>query len=138
MRERDEMEFHRNLKVVEGTYEAKANWGKITVTLEAIPNYAGGKGRPDELLAIEVKFAILGTDIKLSIPVLIELGKTGFSDAMVDLNEFCERSMSGEQKSHIEIPMIVVGGDSYKKMGPQERQLIARFNLTQVPKRMVK
>jgi len=138
MRERDEMEFHRKLKVVEGAYEAKTNWGKITVTLEAIPNYAGGKGRPDELLAIEVKFAILGTDIKLSIPVLIELGKTGFSDAVVDLNEFCERSISGEQKSHIEIPMIVIGGDSYKKSGPHERQLTARFILTQVPKRMVK
>lgn len=138
MKERDEMELYRKLKVIEGTYETKTEWGKITVTLGAIPSYAGGKGRPDELLAIEVKFAYFGTDIKLSVPVLIESGKAGFSDAVVDLNEFCERSISGEQKSHIEIPMIVIGGDRFKKSGPHERQLTARFVLTQVPKRMVK
>lgn len=138
MSERNEMDFHRKLKVVEGKYEAKTDWGKITITLEAIPNYAGGKGRPDEILVVGVEFAILGTDVKSSIPVLIELEKAGFNDAVIDLNEFCDRSTSGEQSSHLEIPMIVIGGDSYKKLPSQERKLTAHFSLTQVPKRMVK
>ena len=138
MKERDEMELHRKMKTIEGEYEAKTDWGKITITLHAIPSYAGGKGRPDEILTIKVKFAILGTNIELSMPVLIELGKAGYSDAAVDLNEFCERSISGEQKSHLDIPMIIIGGDGYKKLRSQERQLAARFNLTQVPKRMIK
>jgi len=138
MRERDEMELHRKMKKIEGEYEAKTNWGKIAITIKAIPSYAGGKGRPDEILTIEVKFAMLGTDIKLSMPVLIELAKTGYSDAVVDLSEFCKRSISGEQKSRLEIPMIIIGGDRYKKLKHQERQLTARFVLKQVPKRMIK
>jgi len=137
MKERDEMELHRKMKMIEGEYEAKTDWGKIAITLDAIPSYAGGKGRPDEILALKVKFAILGTDIALSIPVLIELAKVGYSDAIVDLNEFCERSISGEQKSHLEIPMIIIGGDRYRKLKSQERQLTARFNLIQVPKRII-
>jgi len=138
MKERDEMELHRKMKTIEGEYEAKTDWGKIAITLDAIPSYAGGKGRPDEILTIKVKFAILGANIELSIPVLIELAKVGYSDALVDLKEFCERSILGEQKSHVEIPMIAIGGDCYKKLRSQERQLTARFNLTQVPMRMIR
>ncbi|MCL0082011.1 hypothetical protein M1N89_02180 [Dehalococcoidia bacterium] len=56
--------------------------------------------------------------MKLSVPVLIEVAtKGGWSgDAKVDLEKFCERTISGEQQSYLEIPMIVVGGDSYKKL----------------------
>lgn len=138
MREKDEMELHRKMQEIEGKYEAKTDWGKIVITLDAIPNYAGGKGCPDEILAVKVEFAMLGTDVELSIPVLIEAEKAGYSDAMVDLNKFCERSISGEQKSYLEIPMIVVGGDNYKKLKSLHRQLVARFSMTQVPKRVIK
>ena len=138
MKERAEMEFHRKMKAIEGKYEVRTDWGKIAITLDAIPNYAGGKGCPDEILTVNVKFAILGTDIELLTPVLIELGKVGYSDAVVDLNKFCKRSISGEQKSYLEIPMIIVGGDDYKKLRSREKQLTARFNLTQVPNRMIK
>jgi len=138
MKESEEMELHRKMQEIEGKYEVKTDWGKIVITLDAIPNYAGGKGCPDEILTVKVEFAILGTDIELSTPVLIEVEKAGYGDAIVDLDKFCGRSISGEQKSYLEIPMIVVGGDNYKKLKSKEKQLTARFNITQVPKRIIK
>ena len=137
MKESEEMELHRKMQKIEGEYEVKTDWGKIVITLDAIPNYAGGKGCPDEILNIKVKFAILGSDVELSAPVLVEREKAGYSDAVADLDKFCKRSISGEQKSYLEIPMIIVGGASYRKLKSTERQLIARFNMTQVPKRII-
>ncbi len=138
MKESEEMIFHRKMKQIEGKYEAKADWGKIVMTLDAIPNYAGGKGCPDEILVVKVKFAILGTDIELSTPVLIELEKIGHAGAEEDLNKFCKRSISNEQESYLEIPMVIVGGDHYKKLKSQRKQLTARINITQVPKRVMR
>ena len=140
MKETKEMELHRKMQEIEGKYDAITDWGKgkIVITLDAIPNYAGGKGCPDEILTVKVKLAILGTDVLLSVPVLIELEKVGYAGAEEDLNKFCERSISGEQKSYLEIPMIVVGGNRCKKIKSQKRQLSARVNITQVPKRVVK
>lgn len=138
MKEREEAELHRKMKEIEGTYKVNTDWSKIVITLYAIPNYAGGKGCPDEILAVKVKFAILGTDVELSCPVLIELEKVGYSGAEEDIRKFCERSIAGEQKSYLEIPIIVVGGDSYKRLKSQSIQLGARVNITQVPKRLLK
>jgi len=136
--EKEETKFHRKLKQIEGKWQVKTEWGSIDVILEAIPNYAGGKGCPDEILVVKVKIPILGTDVELSTPVLIELEKIGYSKAEEDLNKFCERSISGEQESYLKIPMIVIGGDSHKEMIKSEKkELSARFNITQVPKRMV-
>jgi len=137
MKESEEMELHRKMQGIEGKYEVKTDWGKIVITLDAIPNYAGGKGCPDEIVTVKVGFAILGTAIELLAPVLIEAEKAGYGGAIIDLDKFCERSISAEQKSYLEIPMIVVGGDNYKKLKSIERQLTARFNMTQVPKRMI-
>jgi len=140
MKEKDEMELHRKMKEIEDKYEVKTTWGKIVITLDAIPNYAGREGRPDEILVVKVNFAILGTDVKLSVPVLIEVAtKGGWSgDAKVDLEKFCERTISDEQQSYVGISMIVVGGDSYKKLESKKGQLTIRFNITQVPKRIIK
>lgn len=138
MRESEEMELHRRVQQIEGKHEVKTDWGKIVITFDAIPNYAGGKGCPDEILTVNVKFAILGTEVELSTPVLIELEKIGYPGAEEDIRKFCERSISGEQKSYLEIPMIVVGGDNYRKLRNQQRMLTARVNITQVPKRLMK
>lgn len=139
MKDNDEMEIHRKVQQIAGKYESETEWGngKIIITLDAIPNYAGGKGCPDEILNVTVSFAIFGTDIRLSAPVLIEGEKAGYGSAVEDLHKFCERSVSGEQKSYLEIPMIVVGGQSYKKLKSSNRQVNARFNMTQVPKRII-
>jgi len=139
MKDKEEAELHRKIKKFESKYPPiRTDWGKITITLDAIPNYAGGKGCPDEILAIGIELSILGTDARLSVPVLIELEKVGYSGAGKDLDKFCQRSICGEQKSYLEIPMIVLGGDKYKKLKSQNRQLSARVNITQVPKRVVK
>jgi len=135
---REEADFHKKMQKFEGRYQIKTDWGKIAITLDAIPNYAGGKGCPDEILTIKVEFAIFGTDVQLSVPVLIELEKVGYTGAEKDLNKFCERSIIGEQKTYLEIPMLIIGGDDYKKLKSQQRQLTARVNITQVPKRVVK
>jgi len=135
--EKDETKFHRKMKEIEGKWQVKTKWGSIEIVLEAIPNYAGGKGCPDEILVVKVKIPILGTDIELSTPILIELEKIGYLGAKEDLNKFCVRSISGEQKSYLEIPMIVIGGDSYRKVGSEKKELSAWFNIIQVPKRIV-
>jgi hypothetical protein len=133
----EEAELHKRLQKIEGSHSVKTDWGEIIITLDAIPNYAGGKGCPDEIAAVKVRFALWGADVQLSIPILIEEEKAGYSAAVADLDKFCERSLSGEQKTYLEIPMIVIGGDSYRKLKSAERQLTARFNTTQVPKRTI-
>lgn len=138
MKEKEEFEFHRKMKKFEGEYLVKTDWGKIVVTLETIPNYAGGKGCPDEILVLKIEFGILGTNVQLSVPILIELEKIGYAGAEEDLNKFCKRSISGEQKSYLEIPMIIVGGNDCIKLKSQQKQLSAQVNITQVPKRIVK
>lgn len=137
MNESDEVMIHRRMKRIEGTSEFQADWGKVTITLNAIPNYAGGKGCPDEILTVAVKFAILGTDLELSIPVLIEGEKSGYSNAVTDLRKFCKRSISGEQNSYLEIPMVVIGGRNYRRLKPLEGNVKARFTRTQIPRRMI-
>jgi len=137
MNESDEMAIHKKMQRIEGKSELKTDWGDIAVALDAIPNYAGGKGCPDEILSVTVKFAILGTDVELSVPILIEAEKGGYSNAVIDLQKFCERSISGEQKSYLEIPMIIIGGENYRKLRPVEKQVKARFSMTQIPRRMI-
>lgn len=137
MNDSDEIAIHKNVQRIEGKSELKADWGNITVVLDAIPNYAGGKGCPDEIVSVTVKFAILGADVELSVPVLIEGEKSGYSNAVIDLQKFCERSISGEQKSYLEIPMIIIGGEHYRKLRPVEKQVKARFSMTQIPRRMI-
>lgn len=137
MRESEEMALHKKMQKIESEYEVKTESGKIVMTLDAVPNYAGGKGCPDEIITVKVRFPLLSTNIQLSIPILIEIEKAGYSAAMVDLDKFCERSILGEQKTYLEIPMIVIGGDSYRKLKSIERQLAARFSTTQVPKKSI-
>jgi hypothetical protein len=137
MKESEEKEVHTKIHKIVGKYNLETEWGKIVIILDAIPNYAGGKGCPDEIVTMKVKFALWGTDIELSAPILIEAEKAGYSAALLDLDKFCERSVSGEQKSYLDIPMIIIGGTSYKKLRSIERQLRTRFNMTQVPKRVI-
>jgi len=138
MYQQDERELHKKVQEIAGRYEAinKTNNMKIILDLDAIPHYAGGKGCPDEILRIELSFELLGTKVKLSAPVLIESEKAGASSAIEDLEKFCFRSLSGEQKSYIEIPMLVVGGQRSKRLGTKTKQISAKFPITQIPKRV--
>lgn len=137
MRESDESLIHRKAKEIEGTYSISTTWGEMVVKLEAIPNYAGGKGCPDEIMCIRVEFPAFGTNVTLTTPVLIEGEKSGSNAAKLDLRKFCERSITGEQRSYVKIPIIVIGGDRYKRLRPTTKQILVQFNPTQVPKRVI-
>jgi hypothetical protein len=123
-----EMKIHRDID---------AGWSNISLDLDAIPNYAGGEGCPDEILTIRLKIPFMGKDIEISVPVLIELEKAGSNAADRDLVKFCERSINDEQNSFLDIPMIVIGGDSNRFIGIEKKPLKARFTINQVPRRMV-
>jgi len=137
MRDVDELMIHRKAKALEGTYEAHASWGRVVVRLEAVPNYAGGKGCPEEILCLRIELPAFGTLVELSAPIHIEWEKAGSSAAKLDVEKFCHRSLSREQKSYLKIPVIVVGGSSFKKLRPTTKGLLAQFNTTQVPRRIV-
>lgn len=137
MREKEETEFHRKMKALEGEHEIKTKWGKINLQLEAIPRFAGGRGRPDEILLVKTELSFIGATAKAVVPVLIELAETGFNDAKVDLEEYCNRSVSGNELSYLEVPMIIIG-NAYKELAPREKQVVAKFNLIEVPKRIIK
>ena len=137
MKETDESLIHRRAKALEGTYPATAPWGGLVVKLDAVPNYAGGKGCPDEILCVTVEFPAFGAKVAVSVPVLIEGEKAGSDAAKLDLEKFCERSLSGEQRSYLKIPVIVIGGSGPKKLKAVSKQMLAEFSTTQVPKRVV-
>jgi hypothetical protein len=136
MREQEEKALHKKLQPICGEYVCNGEFG-ISITLDAIPNFAGGKGCPDEILTIKTKFSLLGTDIEVMVPVLIELEKAGSNSAMEDLTKYCERSVSGEQSSYIQIPMIVIGGQNQKFVKDDSRTVNAAFSIEQVPTRMI-
>lgn len=137
MKENDEILIHRKTKSLEGTYPIATPWGTLVVKLDAVPNYAGGKGCPDEILCVKVEFAAFGADVTVSAPVLIEGEKSGIDGAKLDLKKFCERTVSGEQRSYLKIPVVVVGGAIPKRPKTTTKQLLAQFNTVQVPKRVI-
>lgn len=137
MNQSDEILIHKKAQMLSGTYKADAKWGSIQISLVAIPNYAGGKGCPDEILQLRVEFPAFGTNIILSAPILIEGEKAGISAAGVDVDKFCERSKTGEQNSYLKIPVIVIGGQVNKRIRPTTQAVQARFMTTQVPRRVI-
>jgi hypothetical protein len=137
MRDADENMIHKKAKELEGSYELKTNWGSITIKFDAIPNWAGGKGCPDEVLCLKIGFPAFGTHIELTAPILIEGEKAGSNSAKEDVEKFCNRSITGEQKSYLKIPVIVVGGRRLKKVPTSTKILQAQFNTTQVPRIIV-
>jgi hypothetical protein len=137
MKESDETKLHKKLQPFCHEYIAEAEFGKIYVTLDAIPNFEGGKGCPDEIITVKTKISLLGSDIEVTVPILVELESSGSGNAMKDLQNYSERTISGEQSSYIHIPMIVVGGQNQKFVKDDERILKARFSINQVPIRMI-
>ncbi len=137
MKEIDEVLIHQKAKELEGTYSISTSWGELVIKLDAIPNYAGGKGCPDEIISVRVEFPAFGMNVGLTAPVLIEGEKSGKDAAKLDLKKYCERSITGEQRSYLKIPFIVIGGDVHKTTKSVSKQLTAQFNTTQVPKRVI-
>lgn len=88
-----------------GSWEIETAWGKIKIQLlpERI-GFGSQKGRPDELLTIKVAFNLLGKNLEVQAPVIIECEeRSGISGALKDLYEGKHRD------GYLKIPMLVLG-----------------------------
>ncbi len=112
MKEKDEFKLSRILSRMQGESEAIFPWGKANMEVKYINYSAGGKGCPDSLLVLNIRMPVLDQQVSVQVPVLVEAEKAGMDAAMMDLKNFCERSMKGALEgggsSFIEIPMLVV------------------------------
>lgn len=137
MKEKDEIRLSRTLTKMQGTSEAIFPWGKARINVEYINYSAGGKGCPDSLLIFKISVPVLGKDVSIQVPLLIEAEKAGMSAAIEDLEKFCGRSMLGALEgggsSFIEIPMLVVTETPKPKLKKQSLPLKAHFSIQEVP-----
>lgn len=106
----DEARLHEVLRKLKGEYRLITEWGEITVRIEPVRlGFRGVRGRPDELLVLEVKLPVLGEPISITVPVLIEVEtRGGFNAALKDLRAFSERTRRGEL-NYIKIPFLILG-----------------------------
>jgi len=136
MKEKDEIRLSRILSKMQGTSEAIFPWGKARINVEYINYSAGGKGCPDSLLVLKITLPVLGKDVSLQIPLLIEAEKAGISAAMEDLEKFCKRSMLGTLEgggsSFVEIPMLVVTRMPKPRQKRESATLKAHFRVQEV------
>lgn len=136
MKEKDELKLSRILRKMEGGSEATFSWGKAKVEVKYVNYSAGGRGCPDSLLILKVSMPLLGQDVLVQIPILVEAEKAGMSAAIEDLNKFCERSMRGALEhggdSFIEIPMLVATQTPLRKERKENRTLKVTFKIREV------
>jgi hypothetical protein len=133
MKEKDELKLSRTLSQMEGQSELVFPWGKGTISVKYINYSAGGSGCPDSLLLIKISMPILGKNVTLQAPILVEAEKAGIRAAIQDLDKFCERSIKGALEnggsSFIEIPMLVATPSPRYKGKNEARLVKARFNV---------
>lgn len=129
----DESRTFRLLERYRGEYKLPAEWGNLKVTMRPIRiGYGSKRGRPDEILEIEIKFPLLTEMISLKVPVLIEdESKAGVPGAMVDLKEYSKRTLKGEQDSHLKLPFIIVGTGRSKSTSSKD--IKCEFDIHEIP-----
>ena len=133
MFESDELKLSRILRKLQGEETAKFPWGDVKVRIDYINFSAGGKGRPDSILVLELTLPVLGQRVVVKVPILIEAEKSGIEAAMTDLNEFCERSkkgvLNGGQPSFLEIPMLVTTPSPHAPERVVQRDIRGTFSV---------
>ena len=133
MKEKDELKLSRELSQMEGQSEFIFPWGKGTIDIKYINYSAGGSGCPDSLLLIRISMPVLGENVTLQAPILVEAEKAGIGAAMQDLDKFCDRSTKGSLEgggsSFVEIPMLVATPSPNHKGKEETRLIKARFNI---------
>ncbi|GAG37011.1 unnamed protein product, partial [marine sediment metagenome] len=98
-----------------GKWSIRTDWGMITVTLRPLRiGYSSRKGTPDEILIVGMSFSLLGEEMFLQVPVLLEMEEGGGLPASLeDAVKFVTRMLSGEEEDiyykYLEVPMLVVG-----------------------------
>ncbi|MCL4436352.1 MAG: hypothetical protein M1503_03185 [Thaumarchaeota archaeon] len=103
--------MHEFIEKYRGSWNVKTKYGEIVVSLRPYRiGYGSRRGRPDELIEVELRISILGEWASIVAPILIEAEtKGGLSSAEEDLSEFSKRTRAGEQDSHLSIPYLVIG-----------------------------
>ena len=133
MKEKDELKLSRTLGQMEGKSEFIFPWGKGSITIKYINYSAGGSGCPDSLLILKVSMPVLGRDVSVQAPILIEAEKAGTGAAIQDLDKFCERSakgaLEGGGSSFVEIPMLVATPMPMRRVVEENRILKAKFKI---------
>lgn len=133
MKEKDELKLSRVLGQMEGQSEFVFPWGKGTISIKYVNYSAGGSGCPDSLLLVKVSMPVMGENVSLQAPILVEAEKAGIGAAIQDLDKFCERSTRGAMEnggsSFVELPMLVATPNPVRKETEQTRLLKARFNI---------
>ena len=111
MKEKDETKLSRILYNLQGESTAKFPWGDAQLEIKYINYSSGGMGCPDSLLIVKISLPILGKNVTIQAPILIEAEKAGMNAALEDLEKFCNRSsigaLEGGASSFLEIPMLV-------------------------------
>ena len=136
MKEKDELKLSRILSRMQGESEAVFPWGKAMVMIKYINYSAGGKGCPDSLLVISVTMPVLDQQVSVQVPILVEAEKAGMDAAMMDLKNFCERSMKGALEdgstSFIEIPMLVATERPKPREKKERKELSVTFKIREI------
>jgi hypothetical protein len=136
MKEKDELKLSRILSRIQGESDAIFPWGKAKIKIKYINYSAGGKGCPDSLLILNITMPVLNQQVSVQVPILVEAEKAGIDAAMIDLKNFCERSLKGTLEdggnSFIEIPMLVATEKPKHDEKTERKELSAIFKIREI------
>lgn len=130
----NEAKLHEATERFRGEWEMETDWGVIRVAFRPLRiGYGTAKGTPDEIIIMNMSFPLFGEWLTLQAPILLEMEEEGGLPASLeDLRKFSERTRSGEQESHLELPMMVIG--KIRKSSSIDTVLKAVVKLKEVPK----
>lgn len=130
----NEAKLHEAAERFRGEWEIETDWGVIRVAFRPQRiGYGTAKGTPDEIIIMNMSFPLFGEWMTLQAPILLEMEEEGGMPASLeDLRKFSERTRSGEQESHLELPMIVIGKN--RKSSSIDTVIKAGIKLKEVPK----
>ena len=129
-----EAKLHEATERFRGEWEIKTDWGMIRLSFRPLRiGYGTAKGTLDEIIIMNISFPLFGEWMTLQAPILLEMEEEGGLPASLeDLRKFSERTRSGEQESHLELPMMVIGKN--RKNSSVDTVIKAGIKLKEVPK----
>jgi len=130
----NEAKLHEAAERFRGEWETETDWGVIRVSFRPQRiGYGTAKGTPDEIIVMNVSFPLFGEWMTLQAPILLEMEEEGGTRASLeDLRKFSERTRSGEQESHLALPMMVIGKN--RQSSSVNTVVKAEVRIREVPK----
>lgn len=130
----DESRLHTAAERFRGEWMVETEWGLVKLSLRPFRiGYKSLRGTPDEIIVMKVTLPLFGKWVSVEAPILLEMEREGGTPAaMDDLRKFSERTCSGEQESHLSLPLIVVGKER-KNRAPEIITVRSKVNINEVP-----